>query len=110
MITSSLYISAFLLGSIHAIEPGHGKSAMAATILGSKDPVKESISMGAGTAIGHTIGLFIFAQIAFISTHSITEGFMRELMEISVGSVLILAGIMSAGVVPEGVIPTGHYS
>ena len=38
-------ITAFILGMLHALEPGHGKSVLAAYVLGTKADIKDVVSV-----------------------------------------------------------------
>nr|WP_243687826.1 hypothetical protein [Methanobacterium formicicum] len=39
-------VSAFILGALHALEPGHGKSVMAAFVLGTDANLKDAWLLG----------------------------------------------------------------
>ena len=90
---STLYFSAFLLGATHAVEPGHGKSFIVAALVDSKQRWLDPIRMGIATALGHTLGVFIFSQLSFYLAHTLLEGRLRFLFEGGIGVLLILLGI-----------------
>lgn len=46
---------AILLGALHALEPGHSKSLMAAFIIAIRGTYRQAILLGVFAAIGHTI-------------------------------------------------------
>lgn len=46
---------AVLLGALHALEPGHSKSVMAAFIISIKGTAGQAVLLGLSAAIGHTI-------------------------------------------------------
>ena len=48
-------ITAFILGMLHALEPGHGKSVVAAYILGTKANIKDAFLLGVTITLSHTI-------------------------------------------------------
>ena len=60
-----LYLpAAVLLGALHALEPGHAKSIMAAFIVATRGSAWQAMLLGLSAAIGHTIvvwGLVILA-------------------------------------------------
>jgi len=85
--------TAFTIGAVHALEPGHGKSAMVGALFGSKRPFKDPLTMGASTAIGHTLGVLIFASLSFLFAHNVAEGILRQALELSVSIGLISLGI-----------------
>jgi len=47
--------AAVLLGALHALEPGHSKSLMAAFIVAIRGTVGQAVLLGLAAAIGHTI-------------------------------------------------------
>src|SRR5947209_3775516 len=46
---------AVLIGALHALEPGHGKSMMAAYIVAVRGTVPQAAMLGVSAAVGHTI-------------------------------------------------------
>ena len=51
-----LYLpAAVLLGALHALEPGHSKSLMAAFIVAIRGTAQQAVLLGISAAIGHTI-------------------------------------------------------
>jgi nickel/cobalt transporter (NicO) family protein len=51
-----LYLpAAVLLGALHALEPGHSKSLMAAFIVAIRGTTAQAVLLGVSAAIGHTI-------------------------------------------------------
>jgi nickel/cobalt exporter len=49
---------AFGLGSVHALSPGHGKTIVAAYLVGSRGTPKHAIFLGAMVTFTHTISVF----------------------------------------------------
>lgn len=47
--------AAVLLGALHALEPGHSKSLMAAFIVAIRGTIAQAILLGLAAAVGHTI-------------------------------------------------------
>lgn len=54
---------AVLLGALHALEPGHSKSVMAAFIVAIRGTVGQAVLLGLSAAIGHTLIIWILAAI-----------------------------------------------
>ncbi|MGH9118137.1 MAG: sulfite exporter TauE/SafE family protein [Acidimicrobiales bacterium] len=48
---------AMVLGTLHALAPGHGKTIMAAYIVGRKGRLRHVLGIGATVAVTHTIGV-----------------------------------------------------
>jgi len=54
---------AFGLGSIHALSPGHGKTIVAAYLVGSRGTPKHAIFLGAMVTFTHTISVFFLGLV-----------------------------------------------
>jgi len=55
---------AILLGAIHALEPGHAKSLMAAYIVAIRGTASQAIVLAISAAVGHTIVVWVLAIAA----------------------------------------------
>lgn len=61
----------FFLGALHALEPGHGKTAMFVYMLGGKRSFWHPVVMGLSTAFSHSVSLFAIAFGVQIAHHLI---------------------------------------
>jgi ABC-type nickel/cobalt efflux system permease component RcnA len=50
-------LAAALLGAGHALTPGHGKTIMAAYLVGSRGSARHAVGLGLATAVSHTLGV-----------------------------------------------------
>jgi nickel/cobalt exporter len=50
---------AFGLGAMHALSPGHGKTIVAAYLVGSRGTMKHAIVLGATVTLTHTVSVFL---------------------------------------------------
>jgi nickel/cobalt transporter (NicO) family protein len=55
---------AFTFGFLHTLEPGHGKTALLTYLADEKKTVKDATLLSIGSAVSHTLSIFIFAVIA----------------------------------------------
>src|SRR5207244_6286446 len=58
----SLFV-AFFWGAAHALSPGHGKSIVAAYLVGSKGTARHAAFLGLTVTITHTIGVFALGLV-----------------------------------------------
>src|SRR5207302_9444032 len=58
----SLFI-AFFWGAAHAFSPGHGKSIVAAYLVGSRGTARHAALLGLTVTVTHTIGVFALGLI-----------------------------------------------
>ncbi len=59
---------AFLFGSSHALTPGHGKTMVAAYLVGSRGTPKHAVLLGFVTTLTHTLGVFAFGLLALLAS------------------------------------------
>lgn len=87
-----LYSSALALGALHAFEPGHGKSLIAAYMLGTKGRAIDGIILGLIVTFTHTFSVVILGIIAKVMAGSLTSeqlhtwlGLLSSLLILGVG-------------------------
>jgi len=51
------FLVAILLGALHALEPGHGKTLLAVSLVGARATVKQAAILASALTIAHTIGV-----------------------------------------------------
>ena len=76
----------FFLGALHALEPGHGKTAMFVYLLDGRRSFWHPIVMGLSTAVSHSISLFAIALGVHLAHHVISgdhdhEGQVSEALQ-----------------------------
>ena len=57
-------IVAFILGAIHALGPGHGKSLMAAYLIGSRGRIRDAITLAFTLTISHVFSVLLVGFLA----------------------------------------------
>jgi ABC-type nickel/cobalt efflux system permease component RcnA len=86
----SLLLAA-LLGAGHALEPGHGKTLVAAYLVGSRGTVLHAVLLGLVVTVTHTFSVFLLgAGVLFLSRYIVPE---RMLPWLGVISGLLIAGV-----------------
>ena len=68
----------FLLGILHALEPGHGKTAMLVYLTGGRRSAWHPLVMGISTAISHSLSLLAIAFSVHLAHHLITGDHHHE--------------------------------
>ena len=54
---------AMLIGALHAASPGHGKTLMAAYLVGTRGNVRHALGLGLTVTISHTIGVLALGAV-----------------------------------------------
>lgn len=84
-------LMAVLLGSLHAMSPGHGKTVVAAYLIGSRGTVRHAAFLGLTVTITHTAGVFALGIATLLASEYILPE--RLVPPLSLLSGLIVAGI-----------------
>jgi len=81
------------LGALHAVTPGHGKTIMAAYLVGTRGNVTQAVGLGTTVAVSHTLGVLALGLLT-VAASSIfpTERLFPVLTMISGALVLAIGG------------------
>jgi ABC-type nickel/cobalt efflux system permease component RcnA len=80
---------AVALGAFHALEPGHGKTVVAAYLVGSRGTARHALILGLIVTASHTAGVYLLGGVTFYaSQHIVPE---RLYPWLSLGSGLTIA-------------------
>jgi nickel/cobalt transporter (NicO) family protein len=58
-----LLLAAFAWGAVHALSPGHGKTMVAAYLVGTRGTARHALALGATVTIAHTLGVFALGVV-----------------------------------------------
>ena len=88
---------AFGLGALHALEPGHGKTAMLLYLAGERRSLLHPLVMGISSALSHSVSLIGIAAMVHFTHHLVTgdhyhadEGVTDVMRWVSAGLVLVV--------------------
>ena len=76
-------VIAFVLGALHSIAPGHGKSIMAVLALAEGGKRREIIKLGLTMGATHTLGVFLLGTLFILGSTSIPRSVIPTLGIIS---------------------------
>jgi ABC-type nickel/cobalt efflux system permease component RcnA len=86
---------AFGLGCMHALSPGHGKTIVAAYLVGARGTFKHAIFLGGMVTFTHTISVFFLGLTTlFLSQYVLPEKIFPVLGAISGISIVWIGGMM----------------
>jgi ABC-type nickel/cobalt efflux system permease component RcnA len=90
-------VVAFGFGAFHALSPGHGKTIVAAYLVGSRGTVSHALLLGIIVTLTHTIGVFALGLVTLYASRYILPeklypwlGFVSGMMIVVIGIVLFL--------------------
>lgn len=85
--------AAFALGAVHAMSPGHGKTIVAAYLVGSRGTFQHAMFLGAIVTFTHTVSVFLLGLgTLFLSKYILPEKIVPWLGAIS-GLSIVMIGI-----------------
>ncbi len=59
------------LGALHALEPGHGKTVVAAYLVGTRGTLRQALSLGLIVTATHTAGVYLLGGVTLALSHYI---------------------------------------
>jgi nickel/cobalt exporter len=87
-----IYVAAFLLGAAHSLEPGHGKTVVAAYLVGSKGRNVDALILGLTVTFTHSFSIILLGVLAKVSAHYFSDqqlhgylGIVASLMILGIG-------------------------
>ena len=87
--------AAFVLGAAHALTPGHGKTIVAAYLVGSRGTLKHAIFLGGIVTLTHTISVFALGLATLFLFHYVMpENIVQVLGAISGLSIVAIGAWM----------------
>ena len=85
-------LGAFVWGAAHALSPGHGKTIVAAYVVGQRATIKHAIFLGATTTITHTAGVFALGLITLFASQFILPETLYPWLEVISGVLVVVLG------------------
>jgi len=101
-------LAAFGLGAMHAMSPGHGKTIVAAYLVGSRGTVKHAALLGFVVTFTHTFTVFLLGLgVLFFQQYVVPEKIVPALGAIS-GLSIVVVGLSLLYRRAQALIGTGH--
>ncbi len=86
-------LMALAWGAAHALTPGHGKTIVAAYLVGARATVRDALFLGATTTITHTAGVFLLGLLTLFASRYIVPEQLYPWLEAISGLLVIAVGI-----------------
>ncbi len=88
-----LYSGAVILGALHAFEPGHGKTLIAAYMIGTKGRAVDGILLGLIVTFTHTFSVIILGIAAKLLAHSYSEIQLHAWLGLGSSAIILIVGL-----------------
>jgi ABC-type nickel/cobalt efflux system permease component RcnA len=97
-------LGALLLGAVHALSPGHGKTIVGAYLIGSRGTPRHAVFLGLAVTLTHTIGVFALGFATWYASRFVVPerlfpllSFASALLVLGMGLVLLVQRGRAAG-------------
>jgi nickel/cobalt transporter (NicO) family protein len=84
---------AVLFGAGHALAPGHGKTMVAAYLVGSQGTARHAVILGLITTITHMLGVYVLGFLTFIASAYVLPETLHPILEAVSGLTICAVGI-----------------
>jgi ABC-type nickel/cobalt efflux system permease component RcnA/Tol biopolymer transport system component len=81
------------LGALHALTPGHGKTVVAAYLVGSRGTTKHAIALGSIVTLTHTGSVFLLGMFTLAASQYILPTSIIPMLEILSGLLIVGLGL-----------------
>jgi ABC-type nickel/cobalt efflux system permease component RcnA len=99
------------LGAFHALEPGHGKTLVAAYLVGSRGTAKHALLLGLTVTAVHTAGVYLLGAVTLYASQYIVPERLSPWLGVLSG--VLIAGLggflLARRYFGEDAIPTHHH-
>ncbi|HEY7702789.1 MAG TPA: hypothetical protein VIB02_10790 [Candidatus Limnocylindrales bacterium] len=85
--------AAAALGAGHALTPGHGKTLMAAYLVGTRGSTRHAIGLGAAVSVSHTAGILALAAIIVTATDVVAPDVVVRWSPVVAAISILLIGV-----------------
>jgi ABC-type nickel/cobalt efflux system permease component RcnA len=82
-----------MLGGLHALTPGHGKTLLASYLVGSRGTAWHAVFLGGTVTFTHTASVIATGLLALLAGHLIVPDLLVPTLELSSGLLVVLLGI-----------------
>lgn len=84
---------AMVLGGLHAMSPGHGKTIVGAYLIGSRGTAKHAAFLGLTVTITHTLGVFALGLITLFASQYILPETLFPVLSFASGAIVLGIGL-----------------
>ena len=83
---------AALLGGLHALTPGHGKTLVAAYLVGTRGTVRHAVALGAIVTFTHTASVIVIGLLALFASRFVVPNVLAPILGILSGMLVVSMG------------------
>jgi nickel/cobalt transporter (NicO) family protein len=85
-------LAAAALGAIHAVSPGHGKTVMAAYLVGTQGRARHAVGLALAVTVSHTAGVIVLAAITLGASDLVPPERLYPILGLTSGLTVVAIG------------------
>ena len=90
-------VVAAVAGAGHALSPGHGKTVMAAYLIGSRGGARHAVLLGSAVTVSHTLGVLLLAAVVLLAGSVLPPERLYPILSAVSGATVIVIGAVLLG-------------
>lgn len=83
---------ALLLGGLHALSPGHGKTVVGAYLVGTRGTARHAAFLGLTVTVTHTAGVFALGAVTLLASEYIVPERLFPVLGLLSGAIVVVMG------------------
>jgi nickel/cobalt transporter (NicO) family protein len=87
-----LLLAAMAWGAVHALSPGHGKTMVAAYLVGTRGTARHALALGATVTVTHTAGVFALGLVTLALSQYVLPEQLYPWLNLASGLLVVLVG------------------
>ncbi len=80
------------LGALHALTPGHGKTVVAAYLVGSRGTTRHAVALGSIVTLTHTGSVFLLGLVTLLASRYFLPTRLIPILEVLSGALILALG------------------
>jgi ABC-type nickel/cobalt efflux system permease component RcnA len=84
---------AVMLGAVHALSPGHGKTVVGAYLVGSRGTARHAAFLGLTVTVTHTAGVFALGLVTLLASEYVVPEKLFPVLSLLSGGLVVAIGL-----------------
>ena len=93
-VTFLALLFALVLGAMHALSPGHGKTIVGAYLIGSRGTARHAVFLGVTVTVTHTLGVFVLGFATLVASRFIVPERLFPILSLISGLLVLGMGVI----------------
>jgi nickel/cobalt transporter (NicO) family protein len=99
---------AIALGALHALEPGHGKTLLAVSLVGARATSRQAVVLAVALTVAHTAGVLVLGVVVLAATRWIVPEQIYPWITLASGVFVTILGARAVAREVRGRLPVAH--